>query len=58
MVNTGFEAHPVSLSNGHQGFFLTGVKRPVREAEHSPPTSAEVKKIWAYTSTPPNVFMA
>jgi hypothetical protein len=35
-----------------------GVKRPGREADHSPPTSAEVKKTWVYTSTPPYVFMA
>jgi hypothetical protein len=34
------------------------VKRPERDADHSPPTSAKVKKIWAYTSTPPNAFMA
>jgi hypothetical protein len=27
------------------------VKRPGREADHSPPTSAEVKKMWIYTST-------
>jgi hypothetical protein len=31
----------------------SGVKRPGREADHSPPTSAEVKKMWIYTSTPP-----
>jgi hypothetical protein len=24
----------------------------VREVDHSPPTSAEVKKLWIYTSTP------
>jgi hypothetical protein len=35
-----------------------GVKRPGREAGHSPPTSAEVKKIWIYTSTPPYALMA
>jgi hypothetical protein len=29
-----------------------------READHSPPTSAEVKKMWIYTPTPPYVFMA
>jgi hypothetical protein len=29
-----------------------GVKRPRREVNHSPPTNAEVKKIWIYTSTP------
>jgi hypothetical protein len=28
------------------------IKRPGREADHSPPTSAEVKKMWIYTSTP------
>jgi hypothetical protein len=27
--------------------------RPGREADHSPPSSAEVKKAWSYTSTPP-----
>jgi hypothetical protein len=35
-----------------------GVKQPGREADHSPPTSAEVKKMWIYTSTPLYVFMA
>jgi hypothetical protein len=34
------------------------VKRMGREDNHSPPTSAEVKKTWIYTSTPPYVFMA
>jgi hypothetical protein len=29
-----------------------GVKRPGREADHSPPTSVDVKKMWIYTSTP------
>jgi hypothetical protein len=29
------------------------VKRPLREAHHSPPSSAEVKNAWSYTSTPP-----
>jgi hypothetical protein len=38
--------------------WVLGVKRPGREADHSPPTSAEVKKIWIYTSTPPYAFMA
>jgi hypothetical protein len=33
-----------------------GVKRPGREADHSPAASAEVKKMWIYTSTPPYVF--
>jgi hypothetical protein len=29
-----------------------GVKRSGREADHSPPSSAEVKNAWSYTSTP------
>jgi hypothetical protein len=33
------------------------VKRPGREADHSPPSSAKVKKIWIYTSTSPYAFM-
>jgi hypothetical protein len=33
-----------------------GVKWPGREANNSAPTSAEVKKTWVYTSTPPYVF--
>jgi hypothetical protein len=34
------------------------VKRPGREADHSPPTSAVVKKRWVYTSTPPYISMS
>jgi hypothetical protein len=34
------------------------VKRPEREADHAPPASAEVKKMWIYTSTPTYAFMA
>jgi hypothetical protein len=35
-----------------------GIKRQGHEADHSPPASAEVKKMWIYTSTPPYAFMA
>jgi hypothetical protein len=35
-----------------------GVKRPEREADHSPPSSAEVKNAWSYTSAPQHAFMA
>jgi hypothetical protein len=35
-----------------------GLKRQGREADHSPPTSAEGKKTRIYTSTPSFVFMA
>jgi len=30
-----------------------GVKRPGREANCSPPSSAEIQNAWSYTSTPP-----
>jgi hypothetical protein len=32
---------------------LSGLKRPGREADNSPPSSAEVKYAWRHTSTPP-----
>jgi hypothetical protein len=36
----------------------TGGLLPGGKADHSYPTSAEAKKTWIYTSTPPYVFMA
>jgi hypothetical protein len=46
--------NPPSLqSNGYQGNLSLGVKRPGREADHSPPSSAEVKNPCSYISTPP-----
>jgi hypothetical protein len=41
-----------------KGGFSSGIKGPVREAHHSLPASAEVKKTWVYISTPQYVFMA
>jgi hypothetical protein len=38
--------------------WVAGVKRNWRKTDHSPSTSAEVKKTWIYTSTPPYAFMA
>jgi hypothetical protein len=35
------------------GALAQGVKRPGRDADHSLPTSAEVKKTRVYTTTPP-----
>jgi hypothetical protein len=35
-----------------------GVKRQGREADHSPPASAEVKKMLNYTAIAPYTFMA
>jgi hypothetical protein len=34
-----------------------GVKWLGHKADHSPSSSAEVKNVWSYTSTPPFVFM-
>jgi len=47
---------PSLLSNGYEGFFL-GVKRPGHEAEHSPPSGAEVKHVWRYTYAPHGVVL-
>jgi hypothetical protein len=43
---------PNVLSKGDRGALFPGVERPGREGDHSPSTSAEVKKTWIYTSTP------
>jgi hypothetical protein len=49
--------HPTSYPMGTEGSF-PGVKRPGREGDHSPPATAEVKKMWIYTFTTPYAFMA
>jgi hypothetical protein len=51
IVQTGSGVHPTSYRMDTGGSF------PGRKADHSP-TSAEVKKTWVYTSTPPYAFMA
>ena len=43
---------PSLLLNGYRVSFPR-VKWPLREVNHSPPSSAEVKNKWSYTSTPP-----
>jgi hypothetical protein len=40
-----------------QGSVSPGIKRLGREADHSSPSSAEVKNRCSYTSTPPYVFV-
>jgi hypothetical protein len=35
---------------------ISAVNRPEGEADHLPPSSAEVKNAWSYTSTPPVRF--
>jgi hypothetical protein len=62
--NTRFEEHsllecrPDRLWDPPNLLSSPGVKRPVRETDHSPLTSAEDKKTRIYTSTHPYVFMA
>jgi hypothetical protein len=41
-VQTGSEAHPASCTMGTGGTFPGGKARPGRDADHSPPSSAEV----------------
>jgi len=50
---TGSEQHSTSHSMGSRVLF-PGVKRPGREVNHSPPTSAKAKNEWSYTSNPPS----
>jgi hypothetical protein len=44
-------------TQSHVQWVPGGVKRQGREADHLPPTSAEVKKTWIYTTSPPHPFM-
>jgi hypothetical protein len=54
-VQNGSGAHPASYPVDTRGSF-PGVKWPGREADHSRPSSAEVKNAWSYTSTLPIRF--
>jgi hypothetical protein len=40
-----------------RGVLSLGVRRPGREADHSPPSSDEVKNAWSYISTPQYAFV-
>jgi hypothetical protein len=40
------------------GALSLGAKRLEREADYLPPSSAEVKNEWSYTSTPPHALIA
>jgi hypothetical protein len=52
VVQTGSEVHLAFCPMGTGGSFPGG------EADHSPPTSAEVKETWICTYTPPDAFTA
>jgi hypothetical protein len=41
-----------------QGALSLGIKRPGREADQSPPSSAKVNNAWSYNSTSQYSFMA
>jgi hypothetical protein len=57
-VQTGSKAHTASCPAGIGQDLSLQVKWQGREANHSPPACAEVKKTWIYTTTPPYVLMA
>jgi hypothetical protein len=57
-VQTGSGAHPASCPMGTGGPFPGGKARPGREADHSPPSSAEVKYEWELYLLSPHVSMA
>lgn len=44
--------HKSLLFSGYRGSFVW-IKRPGHDADHSPPSSSELKNEWSYTSTPP-----
>jgi hypothetical protein len=43
---------PSLLFNGHRSS-LPGVRRPGRDVDRSPPSSADIKNVWSYTVLPP-----
>jgi hypothetical protein len=59
-VHTGSGAHPVSYPMGTGGSLPWGKARPGSDADHSPPSSVEVKneKELYVSSLPPNASMA
>jgi hypothetical protein len=50
-VQNGSGSHAASYPIGTRGSF-PGVRRPGREADHSPPSSAGVNNAWSYTTIP------
>jgi len=56
-VQTSSGTLPSSYPAG-TAVFSSGIKPPGREADHSPPSSDQVKIAWGHTSILPCVFMA
>jgi len=46
-----------TLNEIHAEIKIFNLKRPRIEADHSPPSSVEVKNVWSYTSTPQYAYM-
>jgi hypothetical protein len=56
-VQNGSGTHPTSSQTGTRGS-SPKIEQAGREADHSPPSSTEIKKAWSYTTTPSYIFMA
>jgi hypothetical protein len=54
-VQDGFATHKTCYPK--IGSLFPGVNRPGREADHSLPSSAEIKNDWSFTAILPHVFM-
>jgi hypothetical protein len=52
LAQTSSGTHPGLVSSEYWGIFLREIKRPERVAEHSPPSSAEVKNVELYLHSP------
>jgi hypothetical protein len=52
-VQTGLQAHPVSCTIDTVSF--PGVRRPGRDVDHPPASSANITHMWSCTSTRPSV---
>jgi hypothetical protein len=55
-VQTGSVTHTASYPVG-SGDSSLGVKRPLRKADHSLLSSAEIKNVWSFTFIPQNVVL-
>jgi hypothetical protein len=51
-IQTGSGTNSASYFKGTRSFF-PGAKWPGNEADQSPPSSAKIKNVWSYTTTPP-----
>jgi hypothetical protein len=57
-VQTGSGAHPASCTMGTAGPFSGGKAQPERDADHSPPSSAEIVNEELYLSPPKRLYGA